>query len=384
MRRVGMGGGRKAKMARAKKKLLPKDFEELLKEGDLPRLKAIFDSCELDARGGYSKRTALAFVACPDELARWLVEQGADIGAQDTYGETPLHTRAGHWQGEIGILLDLGAEVNARDSRGETPLHRAARVGNVSAVRLLLEHGALTDVVDSRQLTPLALALRDCHNARIETVVAVAELLLEPEAPKATGLRALASRIFGGGGGAGRVTPQMKAFVQQIGTEFEFHRANYNPEFLPAASAALERLYVLFDVPPVPRRSMHGGGAPIVAKAARWEDRHHELWALLVPGNGAAKTVQGEIIRISGRISNEIDGNGGVNWDANYKKMAAAFLSHLGSGVALPESDRRQAAQAVAEVRRRDGAADELCELAVRWVALNPEPLPLPPPDYAR
>jgi len=152
LRRGQASGGRKAKMAKAKKKLLPKDFEELLKEGDLARLKAIFDSCELNARSGYSKRTALAYVGCPDELTRWLVEQGADIGAPDTYGETPLHSRAGHWQGEIGILLDLGADVNARDSRGGTPLHRAARVGNVEAVRLLLEHGARADAPDNRQL----------------------------------------------------------------------------------------------------------------------------------------------------------------------------------------------------------------------------------------
>lgn len=371
-------------MAKAKKKLLPKDFEALLKEGDVAQLKSIFDQCEIDARGGYSKQTALAFNDCPDDLTRWLIEQGADIAAQDTYGETPLHSRAGHWQGRIGVLLDLGADVNARDSRGDTPLHKAARIGNVQTAGLLLERGARTDALNNRHLTPLTSALQECTNIRIEGVTTVAELLLGPEPPKATGIRALAASVFGGGSQKPRVTPEMKAFVQQIGTEFEFHRANFNPEFLPTTSAALERLYVLFDVPPVPRRSMHGGGAPIVAKAARWEDRHHELWALLVPGNGAAKTVQGEIIRISGRISNEIDGNGGVNWDANYKKMAAAFLSHLGSGVALPESDRRQAAQAVAEVRRRDGAADELCELAVRWVALNPEPLPLPPPDYAR
>ena len=39
-------------MAKAKKKLLPKDFDALLKGGDLAALKAVFDTCELDARGG--------------------------------------------------------------------------------------------------------------------------------------------------------------------------------------------------------------------------------------------------------------------------------------------------------------------------------------------
>ena len=70
-------------MPKSKKKQLPKDFEALLDQGDLAALKAVFDSCDVDAHGGYSKRTALAFDACPDALARWLVEQGADLAAPD-------------------------------------------------------------------------------------------------------------------------------------------------------------------------------------------------------------------------------------------------------------------------------------------------------------
>src|SRR3954462_168031 len=100
-------------MAKAKKKLLPKDFEQLLKNGDAGAIKAVFETCDVDARGGYSKQTALAFNALSDDLVRWLVEQGASISATDNYGETPLHSRAGDWHGRIGILLDLGANVNA-------------------------------------------------------------------------------------------------------------------------------------------------------------------------------------------------------------------------------------------------------------------------------
>lgn len=372
-------------MVKAKKKLLPKDFETLLQEADFAQLRSIFDDCDIDARGGYSKQTALAFNDCPDELARWLVEQGADISAQNTYGETPLHSRAGHWRGRIGILLDLGADVNARDNRGDTPLHQAARIGSDQVVRLLLDHGAAVDAVNNRQLTPLAAALEDCSNAKIEAVTAMAELLLQNQSPKATGLRALASRVLGGPKpGPGRVTPQMRTSVERIGADFEFHRAGFNPESLPATSAALDRLYVLFDVPPVPRRAVHGGESPIVAKAARWEDRHQELWALLVPSSGAAKTVQGEVIRISGRLHIEVAENGGVNWDPEFKKMAEAFLGHIGSGTPLPDEDRRSAAVLIAEVRRREGAAADMCKLAVNWVELNPAPMTLSPPNYSR
>lgn len=370
-------------MAKARKKLLPKDFEAMLRAGDLPGLKAVFETCELDARGGYSKQTALAFHDCPDALARWLVEQGADIEATDSYGETPLHARASHWQGEVGVLLELGANVSARDSRGNTPLHYAARVGNLATMRLLLDRGAEPGALNGAGQTPLGLALAQCSNATIVRMPPVAELLLPLLAPGPTGLRALAGRLFGGRP-ASPLTPEMRAAVTRIGTDFEFHRAGYNPESVDETSAALDRLYVLFDVPPVARRQTHSGDAPIVARAATWEDRHHELWQLLVPSSGAAATVQGEVIRISGRLSDEIDRNGGGNWDADFKRMGEAFLRHIASGVALPENQQDRAARAVAEVRRRDGATGELCELAVDWVALNPGPVALPQPDYRR
>jgi hypothetical protein len=47
-------------MAKAKKKLLPKDFEKLLDSGDIDKMKAVFETCDVDARGGYAKQTALA------------------------------------------------------------------------------------------------------------------------------------------------------------------------------------------------------------------------------------------------------------------------------------------------------------------------------------
>lgn len=370
-------------MPKARKKSLPKDVEALLGEGDFARLKSVFETCEVDARGGYSKQSALAFADCPDALARWLVSQGADIEARDSYGETPLHSRAGHWRGEIGVLLELGADVHAIDSRGNTPLHHAARVGSTATVQLLLAHGARTDIENNRGDTPLGLALAECSNARIAEIAAVATILMQARPPTKTGLGGLVGRLLGARPSS-PATSGMKAEIQRIGADFEFHRTGFNPELLPAASAGLDKLYALFDVTPVPRRVLHSGDAPIVASATGWEERHKELWDRLVPSSGAAATAQGEVIRITGRMHIEIEANGAVNWDADYGKMGKALLVHLGSGEALPEADLRDAAALVAEVRRRDGAAAELCRLAVAWVALNPAPLPLATPDYRR
>lgn len=372
-------------MPKAKKKLLPKDFDLLLKAGDITALKAVFDTCDLDARGGYCKHTALAFRDCPDELARWLVGQGADIEARDGYGRTPLHDHAASWQGRIEILLDLGANIEATDNDADTPLHKATKSANAEAVRALLRRGARADAHNASNLTPLAAGLQHCSNVQIEPMAVIAELLLAADVPRKKGLGDLVKRAFSGErGDHAPITPQMQAFVQRIGETFEFHRTGFNPEYLEANSAALGRLYALFDIPPVPGRVMHDGTAPIIVRSARWQDQHQELWALLVPSKGPASTIQGELIRIAGRIADEVDGNGGVNWDADYGKMTRAFLAHIGSGAPLPAAERDRAARVVADVLGRDGAGGELCELAVQWVKINPTPVPLSPPGYSR
>lgn len=368
-----------------RKKFLPKDFDVLVRAGDITALKAVFDVCELDARGDPGKRTALAFLDCPDELARWLVAQGADIEARNTYGRTPLHARAATLQCEIKTLLELGADIHARDNEGNTPLHMAAKCANVEAVHQLLDRGARADVINASNLTPLAAGLQYCSNAQIAPMATIAERLLETARHRKKGLGDLIKGIFPGKHDApAGVTAQMQSFVVRIGENFEFHRMGFNPDYLEATGAGLDRLYVLFDVPPVARRVMHDGRDPIIAKSGRWQDQHRELWGLLVPSSGPALTVQGEVIRIAGRIADEVDGNSAVNWDADYGKMADAFLVHVSSGVPLPDVERERASQLVAKVTKLDSVGGEFCELAVHWVKLNPSPAPLRSPDYQR
>lgn len=344
-------------------KPLPENFEELLKAGDLEPLKAVFESCDVNARGGYGKQTALAFDQCPDALARWLVAQGADLSATNTWGDTPLHQRARSHRGRIEVLLELGADVHANAGTSGTPLHSAVASYNVRHARLLLQHGANVDAVDRDGLTPLEYALRVCQNTNIENMVPLAYALFEAGA---------------------RTTPRMKGFVTALGQKFEFHRSGYNPENVDAVSDALEQLYVMFDTPPVPRRTMHDGKTPIVVQTQTWQKQHEELWNLLIPSGGPATTVQGEVIRITGRISDELHRNGGANWDDDYNAMADALLTHFQSGVSLSKSDLEEAETHIAELKEHQDDSDRLPELAVQWVLQNPQPTKLPPPAYDR
>ena len=350
-------------VAKARKRQLPKDFEALLAKGDLEELKAVFDTCDVNARGGVFKQAALAFNECPDELARWLVAHGADLSAGDNYGDTPLHSRARHWKGRIEVLLELGADVNRGEGSRGTPLHAAGGSCNAVTASLLLEHGARVDALNRDGQTPLAYALQRCSNAQIERMSALAKVLLVAGAIQ---------------------TPEMMALVARIGTEFEFHRSNFNRDTVEAASAGLDRLYLLFDAPPVPRRVLHDGQSPIVARSTLWDEQHQELWDLLVPSSGAAATVQGEVVRIAGRICDELGRNGGINWDLAFRKMADAFLVHVTSGVPLSAPLLFETKNLVADLKRKNGDPQRLRELAVNWVARNPTPVKLPPPDYNR
>jgi ankyrin repeat protein len=125
-----------------------------------------------------SKRNTLLHIAIHEgkiDLAKKLIEMGADLDAQNSHRETPLHLAAIHdglWlvqllerngnpelkddnkntllhiaihKGQIDLarkLIKIGTDVNAQNSQGNTPLHLAAIRGDLKLVKLLLENDA--------------------------------------------------------------------------------------------------------------------------------------------------------------------------------------------------------------------------------------------------
>ena len=353
----------------AKKRVtLPKEFKDLMDEGNIEALKAVYDRCELTAHDGrFSLCTPLHMGGVPDELVIWLVEKGLDINIPDYYGATPLYRQATMGRDTVKLLLELGADIGKPNTYGETPLHVAAEFFHPKTVKCLLEKGANVNVENDMGRTPLASVLMVCRGIYIAQTAEIASMLLEAGAKK---------------------TSAMKEKVENIGKDFEFHRESIHPDYIEAADKGLTKLYELFDVKPVEKRITHDGVSPIKLVEGSWEEQYEELWSFLIPSSGPAKTVQGEVIRIPGRVRDELDRNGGVNWDRDYRKMLQALPQYLSLGIPLSDQELEETKELIAQVHGKDfddePRLDSLCQLAIAWIKQNPEPLLLEKTSYKR
>ena len=353
----------------AKKRItLPKNFDELITAGDVEALKAVYDKCELTAHNGrYSLNTALHYGGVPDELVIWLVEQGLDVNTPDYYGRTPLYKHATLGRDTVKLLYELGGDIQKPDQYGSTPLHTAAGFFRPKIVSFLIEKGADVNAKDDMGRTPLAETLATCRNINIAQAAEIAEMLIKAGA---------------------EVTTEMVERVEIIGKDFEFHRENFNKDYLAETEAGLKKLYTLFDVKPAPKRKIHDGVSPIIVKTGSWKEQYDELWEMLIPSSGAAKTVQGEVIRITGRVQDELYRNGGVNWDKDYRNMLNSLPNHFASGTPLSDKELEETKELISSIRANgedeEVITERLRELSVLWVLSNPAPIPLGKTNYNR
>jgi len=86
------------------------------------------------------------------------------VNARGELGDTPLHDAAAYGHVDVArLLVERGADVNARSNDGWTPLHVAAYKGYLDVARLLVESGADVDARDGVGRTPLDLARERGH-----------------------------------------------------------------------------------------------------------------------------------------------------------------------------------------------------------------------------
>ena len=113
----------------------------------------------------------------------------------------------------------------------------------------------------------------------------------------------------------------------------------------------------------------------------KWWDEHERLWSELVPASGQSQTVQGELIRCTGRFSDEAYRNGNANWDEGYERMLAFVARSLDDPNTFDAEQRKQLRGAIQSISAAVDAPDLsghgsalyfLSEMAVRWCLKNP------------
>ena len=131
---------------------------------------------DVDVRD-YCSRTPLNLAADHGFLSitRTLVERNADINAQDSSGNTPLHRTVYMWRKQservqdchlevAKFLLEHGADPDVESGPYGTPLHDASRFGSVKGAQLMLEHGANIHARNKHGHTPLHQVLADLND----------------------------------------------------------------------------------------------------------------------------------------------------------------------------------------------------------------------------
>jgi len=142
----------------------PVSFGEACALGDEPRVKELLAADP----NVLNTRTPDGFLPMPmaiffghGALARWLIEQGADVHApaENPQRVAPVHAAAAACDRDtMRALLERGADPNARQQLDYTPLHGAASRGDVEMAKLLLAHGAVRDAKAGDGMTPADVA----------------------------------------------------------------------------------------------------------------------------------------------------------------------------------------------------------------------------------
>ncbi|KAF5532913.1 beta transducin [Fusarium mexicanum] len=129
---------------------------------------------DLEVTNPENSFTALMYTAIYGKVsaAKYLLDSGAMLEAQDKFAHTPLALAASVGDEPMtSLLLEKGADIEARGSDGSTPLSIAARNGKDGAVKVLLEKGANVEAENQAGDSPLLRACDYGHMGVIQQLI---------------------------------------------------------------------------------------------------------------------------------------------------------------------------------------------------------------------
>jgi len=147
--------------------------------GDQTELKHLIKTCNEDIVSIINKPysygdTALIFASDRDhnEIAKILIEAGANVNAQNNTGHTALLTATHRGNPELmKILIEAGANVNTQDNGGDTALMIAAFKSNGKIAKVLIEAGADVNMQNVQGETALIIAASKCNDKMVKILL---------------------------------------------------------------------------------------------------------------------------------------------------------------------------------------------------------------------
>ncbi|KAG1652408.1 Tankyrase-1 [Nymphon striatum] len=132
------------------------------KKGSLDRVQKLVTPDNINCRDTQGRNSTPLHLAAGYnnlEVAEYLLQNGADVNAQDKGGLIPLHNASSYGHLDIAaLLIRYNTVVNATDRWGFTPIHEAAQKGRTQLCALLLAHGADPTLKNQEGYTPIDLA----------------------------------------------------------------------------------------------------------------------------------------------------------------------------------------------------------------------------------
>lgn len=265
---------------------------------------------------------------------------------------------------QIPALIKRGADINARSVSGETPLFEVVKSLSVVDVEQMILWGADPRVTTSLQnygeVTLVEYILSKSDFVDTPRVLAVIQLLLSFGAP------------------AGDRVMQMLQSKDRERCRFITHGLPQNitrAEF-DASVESLRKLCALFGLEQREARPALKIGERLDLDSSVPPLRQYgELWDRLVPDSGRCETLQGEVIRIVGEISDILCGEGREKQGSSLRVLLNQYIRLISFNSSSSSLYLSRAKAVVVSLQCHNAgmkSVNEITEIAVEWVRLNP------------